>query len=98
MDLLFKRYASPFDYLDTLLDCNNIVDGVINIWETADDDKAWEMYLSNNPYNEKSFEDWKKELQQKTPKAMSEAEIGATIEKSQNILKNFKPQQQQVKT
>jgi len=92
MDLLFKRYASPFCYLDTLLECGSFGRGVINIWETYNDDKSWDFYLSNNPMNNKSFEDWKKETitQARNQKPMSKAQVDATVEKSQNILKNFK--------
>ncbi len=93
MDLLFKRYASPFLYLDTLLECGALASGVINIWETAQDDRAWEFYLSNNPMNEKNFEDWKKDALKPRQKAMSKEEVDATVEMSQNILNNFKPQQ-----
>ena len=91
MDLLYKRYASPFNYLDALLEMGEFGRGVFNIWDTANDDKAWELYLSYNPHNTKSFEDWKKELKDHTPQKMSKAQVDATVEKSQKILKNFKP-------
>lgn len=93
MDLIFKRYSSPFDYLDTLLEYGSLGRGVRNIWETTQDEKAWEYYLSNNPMNNKSFEDWKKDTQKQAQaqKPMSKAQVDATVEKSQNILKNFKP-------
>ena len=92
MDLLFKRYASPFDYLNLLLESGNFERGIINILDEAQNDKSWDYYLSNNPMNNKSFEDWKKEMHTKEEKQrpMSKAQVGATIEKSQNILKNFK--------
>ena len=92
MDLLFKRYASPFDYLDTLLEYGEFGRGILNIWKTAQEEKAWEFYLSNNPYNKKSFEDWSKEefTKQQNNKPMSKVEVDATVKKSQDILKNFK--------
>lgn len=91
MDLLFKRYASPFCYLDVLLENGALYDGVLNIWDEYNNDKTWEMFLSYKP--EKSFEDWKKEIKNKTQaqKPLSKAQVGATVEKSQNILKNFNP-------
>ena len=95
MDLLFKRYASPFLYLDALLESGNFARGVLNVWNAAQEDKLWEFYLSNNPMNKKSFEDWKKETQRQvqaqTP--LSRAQIDATVKKSQEILQNFKPPQ-----
>ena len=98
MDLMFKRYSSPFCYLDALLEYGEFGRGIANIWDETQNDKNWEYYLSNNPMNEVSFEDWKKEMRAKaqaqTP--MSKAKVEATIEKSQNILNNFKlPKKQQ---
>lgn len=91
MDLIFKRYSSPFDYLDALLIYGSFGEGIANIWNTAQEDKTWDFYLSNNPMNNKSYDDWKQELKAQNKTAMSKAEIGATVEKSQNILKDFKP-------
>lgn len=93
MDLLFKRYASPFDYLNILLESGNFERGIINILETENDDKSWEYYLSNNPHNKSSFVDWKKENNRKmqAQRPMSKAEVDATVRKSQDILNNFKP-------
>lgn len=93
MDLIFKRYSSPFYYLDTLLEMGSFGRGIANIWETTQDEKSWDYYLSNNPMNNKSFEDWKKETQTKhlAQKPLSKEQVVATVEKSQNILKNFKP-------
>ena len=98
MDLLYKRYASPFDYLDALLSYGSFGRGIANIWDTYNDDKSWDYYLSNNPYgNNKSFENWKKETQTKyqAQRPMSKAQVVATVEKSQNILKNFNPLKQE---
>ena len=93
MDLLFTRYASPFCYLDNLLEYGSFAEGVANIYETTQEEKMWNFYLSNNPMNNKSYDEWKKEAQRKahTQKPMSREEVEATVEKSQNILKDFVP-------
>lgn len=93
MDLLFKRYASPFDYLDALLQYGSFASGIANIWEEHKDEKNWQLYLSLNPFNDKSFTEWKKEMndKQNNKKPMSRAEIDATVEKSQKLLQGFKP-------
>lgn len=97
MDLLFKRYASPFCYLDVLLENGALYNGVMNIWEEYNNDKAWELYLSYNPKNTKSFEEFKKDMTNKAQgqEPLSKAQVGATVEKSQNILKNFNPLKQE---
>lgn len=94
MDLLFNRYASPFDYLDVLLQYGNFGRGIANIWDEYQDAKNWELYLSLNPLNDKSFTEWKKTNQEKAKasKPLSKTEIDATVEKSQKILMNFTPE------
>lgn len=93
MDLLFTRYASPFCYLDTLLEYGRFAEGVGSIWDAYEEERMWNLYLSNNPMNKKSYDDWKKEIKQKahTQKPMSREEVEATVKKSQNILKDFVP-------
>lgn len=93
MDLMFKKYSSPLFYLDVLLEHGEFARGIYTILEEDKNDRMWQMYLSNNPYNKKSFSDWKRELnrqaQAQTP--LSKTQVVATVEKSQEILKNFKP-------
>lgn len=93
MDLIFKRYSSPFFYIDALVEYGEFARGVATILEEDKNDRVWQMYLSNNPYNKKSFKDWKNELyrQEQVQKPLSNAQVVATVEKSQDILKNFKP-------
>ena len=95
MDLLFKRYASPFCYLDVLLENGALYDGILNIWEEYNNDKTWDLYLSYKP--ETSFEKFKKDITSKAQaqEPLSKAQVGATVKKSQNILKNFNPLKQE---
>ena len=56
----------------------------------------WQLYLSMNPWNEKSFQDWKKEayksnVEVSMNKQQAEEHFKHEYEKSQNILNNFKP-------
>lgn len=99
MDLVFKRYQSPF-FLDLCIQ-NSELDELVDILiKKQDEEKMWEMYINTLPYNEKSFEDWKDEclgtkFKNKEMK-MSKKEIDATIKKSQEILSGFKPPQKEV--
>lgn len=98
MDLLFKRYASPFLFLDNLIESDDLSEGIDTIIRQANDDKDWELYLSLNPWNETTFDEWKKEmyktnesLEINMTKDQAENYFKAELEKSQNILNNFKP-------
>lgn len=79
--------------MNVLLEYGNFADGINTIWNEYQDQKNWELYLSLNPLNEKSFTEWKKEMRekQKAHTPMSKAEVCATVEKSQMLLKGFKP-------
>ena len=89
MDLIFKRYSSPFIFLENLIENNKFYDGVHTIWNKANDDKLWELYLHS--MSEKSFTDWKNELTYKdeTPK---EENLEVAKIKARNILNHFKPE------
>lgn len=90
MDLLFKRYASPFDYLDTLIDNGILYKGILNIVKNDNEDKMWEMYLHSNPYiaPQKTFKEWKEKAFQNEnhKKPLSKVELKTELEKSQNLL------------
>lgn len=47
------------------------------------------MYLSN-PMNEKSYKDWRAEIQAENEE-VEEEDVEAARDKARNILKNFKP-------
>lgn len=54
------------------------------------------MYLSTLPYNDKSYEEWKKELQQGQPSnsnnvSLTTKELETAKYKAENILSNFNP-------
>ncbi len=96
MDLVFKRYSSPF-FLNYSIENGKLNELVNMLIRKQDEDKLWEMYLATLPYNSKSFNDWKDETLGKGIKnvnvKMNKKEIDATIKKSQDILRGFKPPQ-----
>lgn len=90
MDLLFKRYASPFDYLDALIDNGSLYSGILNIVKNDNEDKMWQMYLHSNTYiaPQKTFKEWKEKAFQNEnhKKPLSKVELKTELEKSQNLL------------
>lgn len=98
MDLIFKRYSSPFLFLDNLIETGDLEEGIDVIISQSDDDKDWELYLSLNPWNEKDFRTWKNDILKSNSsneitmnKLEAEKHFEIEVEKSQNILKGFKP-------
>lgn len=89
---MFKRYHSPFLFLDSLISCGQFIEGINTIYLQINEEKLWEMYLHSLPEVELSFEDWKNNLTYKTDaQEMNKKEVETAINKSQSLLKSFKP-------
>lgn len=92
--MIFKRYSSPFLFLDNLIIQGKLCEGINTIWKQNDEDKLWQLYLSI-PMKEKPYVDWKNEVVSKDEEEPS-FEVAEDIEEvknnARNILKNFKPQ------
>lgn len=89
MDLLFKRYASPFLLLDEVILNNRFCDFVIEIMTSENERKTWEFYL--HKVFDKSYEDFKSSLGSIQDKKTQETDLETTILNSKNTLNNFKP-------
>lgn len=89
MDLLYHRYASPFNYLQGLMDSGNLITGINYLFEQENERKLWELYLHSYPST--SFDDWKKKVLNNVerPKELSQKEVAIEVNKSSNILKSF---------
>jgi len=88
-DLVFKRYSSPFIFLDNLILANQFHNGIITMYKQIDEEKLWQLYLSN-PIKEKSFVDWRAEIIAQNTE-VEEENIEAARNKAKDMLKNFKP-------
>ena len=96
--MVFKRYSNPFLFLDNLIETGDLEEGIDVIIAKNEDEIDWQLYLSLNPWNNKSFVDWKKEMlssnksiEDSMNKQQAEEHFKHEYEKSQNILKGFKP-------
>lgn len=92
--MIFKRYSSPFLFLDNLIIQGRLSDGIDTIYKQIDEEKMWQLYLSI-PMKEKSYVEWKEEIISRNEEKPS-FEVAEDIENvknnARNILKNFKPQ------
>lgn len=91
MDLLFKRYASPFLLVDQMILTGNFAEFVMKLVELDAEDELWQFFL-HKVDEEKSFIDWKASLNSGQAKSqMSDDEIKATVKSSFDILNGFEP-------
>lgn len=97
MDLLFKRYASPFLLLNQAIDANGfsvfVTDFLILCADEYTERRNWEMYLHHETLS-KSYNDFKYEIgmnmETTQKKAVASPEqIESTVNKSENLLMNF---------
>ena len=92
MDLLFKRYASPFVLLDNLIataSLSNFIDDLFKfIGEEKQEETTWQFFL--HKVFDKSWKDFCEEIAS-VDKA-EKVDVGATIKKSHDMLNNFTPE------
>lgn len=91
MDLLFKRYASPYLLVDEMILTAQFSDFVTEVQNIEQNDRIWEFYI--HKVEGQSFEEFKGSLlvpQSKTFE-MSKSDIETTVIKSFDILKDFIP-------
>ena len=92
MDLLFKRYASPFILIDNLILTNSsssFIDDLIDFINKENEEQInWEFLL--HKVLDKSWKKFCDEVSQ--PIDDKEIDLGATVKKSKDMLNNFTPE------
>ena len=94
MDLLFKRYASPFLFINGMIQTGRFCEFVYSFTKTINAEKeeetSWEFFLHR--VFEGSYADFKEMLRNnKNNKNLSERTIETTVQHSMKILNNFNP-------
>ena len=87
MDLLFKRYASPFVLLDGLILTNSLKNFVDDFFDFINEDREWEFFL--HKVYDKSWNEFVNDIEQS--ENQTPIDLGATLVKSKNMLSNFTP-------
>ena len=93
-DLIFKRYSSPFLFLENLIIQGKLCEGIDTIYKQINEEKLWQLYLSI-PMKEISYHEWKNKVLSENEEKPS-FEVAEDLEqvknRAKNILKNFKPE------
>lgn len=87
MVLLFRRYASPFVLLDTVLLGGSLSEFISAVCEYENEEKEWQFFL--HKIFDKSFDDFKSDL--KPPQKLSRKDFETTVNHSKSILSGFDP-------
>ena len=96
MDLLFKRYASPFLFMDGMIQTGRFAEFVIDfinaINEEREEKHSWEFYL--HKVWEGTYEEFRADIQNdKELQNMDKRTFEATVQTSLDILQDFKPKE-----
>ncbi len=103
MDLLYSRYASPVEFMNTYINQGRFGEFVAGILEMdakrkkeaaqkENDDKLWLAYI--HAMTEQSFHDWKKELLQKkepVTHSMTDKQVALVKQQAKGILEKVSP-------
>lgn len=95
MDLLFKRYASPFPLMDGYIRTSRLCEFIHTFIEQKKEDDKWEYFL-HKVWGNTSYAEFCETLQTTQElQELSNEDIETTIQKSMNILGNFNPEQEE---
>lgn len=84
MDRLFKRYADPFLFIDSLIISERFTEFVLELLEIENEEMMWEFYL--HKVYDKSFDEFKESM-----KPVPKEQLETTVQNSKSILNNFNP-------
>ena len=94
MDLLFKRYASPFTLMDGYIQTSRLCEFIHAVVEQKKEDDQWEYFI--HKVWDKSYSEFCEALRtSQEMQEMSYEDIETTIKKSMEILGNFNPEQEE---
>lgn len=96
MDLLYQRYASPFSFMDRMIDTGRFAEFVDEFIKTynkeKEDDLDWEYFL--HKVYDMTFKEFKEQIKVNSEtQNMSVKNIETTVNNSLDILNNFTPKE-----
>ena len=92
MDLIFKRYSSPFSLLDELIENDMLSDFIDTLLEKYNEDIEMNVWL--HKVHDRSFNEFSNSIHNQDAQLdeMDIEEVKTTVKKSKEILSNFQPQ------
>ena len=92
MDLLFKRYASPFLLIDNLIISNRFFDFVKELIDFNNDEEIYNLWL--HKVFDKSYSEFRSEILENSKITnISDQDIETTVKDSLDILNSFSPKE-----
>lgn len=99
MDLLFKRYASPFVLLDRVIGSGQFCDFLDVLDEQKKEEEMWEFYIHKLPsWDGRTYQEFKDGIgtgRKQEIEVPSDEQLETTISDSYDIMMNFKLEQEE---
>ena len=89
MDLMFKRYSSPFIFLDALISNCGLSKGVTEIWQFKNEDDEWQFFL--HKVFDKTFDEFRGSIKTAEPQKVTFEDVETTVNTSKSMLQGFNP-------
>ena len=89
MDLLFKRYASPFLLLDGMLETGRFYEYVRKLIDIKNNEDVYDLWI--HKVYDKTYPEFRDQVLSTNAPA-TPVDLGATIRESENILQGFIPE------
>lgn len=94
MDLLAKRYASPFVIIDEMIRAGRFYDFVVELYSILNEEKQEEIYWDiwlHKIFNQ-GWDEWRESIRTRSEaQNISELDLEATITASYELLNGFNP-------
>lgn len=94
-DLVFRRYADPFPVLDAMIQYDDLAEFIRHAVDENEQDRLWELYLSQAAFSDQSFNNWKSGLfsvsgKDQGSRVEQEVDSVATVKRAESILYRLK--------
>lgn len=89
MDLIFKRYSSPFFLVDTLILNNQFSDFIVDLINTVNEEKIYELWMHKS-YTE-GYNDFRKRFAINSDEKVEKVNVNKVLESSMRVLEDIQP-------
>lgn len=90
MDLVFKRYSSPFLLIDTLIANNQFCDFILDLLDTINEEKVYELWM--HKVFDKEYEDFRKQFSylKNRNQVTEKVDVDKVLQDSMSVLDEIK--------
>lgn len=89
MDLVFSRYSSPFQLIDTLIENNQLNDWIYDFVDIVNEDKIYNLWLHKGVFT--SYEEFRNGINLKSSEQSESFDVNEVLESSMSVIDEIQP-------